>query len=279
MNFNKITLAALMALLFVACSDDNKSVSAMGGAEEEQGVYALAGLVGDIYPKLVKVTDSEKTSSDSLEYEGSIFAAKGTVVTVYELDSLTFDTTGRSFVDTVDNDDGRFEFKDLALNSPYVLIETRDSCYYENCGERGIFYGYRAGKAVDSTRGDKYPLTLSAIVDLRQVKKLNVSTLTSVKIPLLREFIAEGKSFDEANRMAERKILEDFGIYNDLGAFETMDQEGSELPFVNELARLDDWDLRIDFLFTDVMLYFASPKAFSIRECNIRRIIWLKKMA
>ena len=43
MNFNKITLAALMALLFVACSDDNKSVSAMGGAEEEQGVYALAG--------------------------------------------------------------------------------------------------------------------------------------------------------------------------------------------------------------------------------------------
>ena len=46
MNFNKITLAALMALLFAACSDDNKSVSAMGGAEEEQGVYALAGLVG-----------------------------------------------------------------------------------------------------------------------------------------------------------------------------------------------------------------------------------------
>ena len=266
MNFNKITLAALMALLFVACSDDNKSVSAMGGAEEEQGVYALAGQIGNIYPKLLKVVDSTKVKADSLEYEGSIFAAKGTVVTVYELDSLTFDTTGRSFVDTVDNDDGRFEFKDLALNSPYVLIETRDSCYYENCGERGIFYGYRAGKAVDSTRGDKYPLTLSAIVDLRQVKKLNVSTLTSVKIPLLREFIAEGKSFEEANRMAERKILEDFGIYSDLGAFETMDQEGSELPFVNELARLDDWDLRIDFLFTDVMLYFASPKAFSIRE-------------
>lgn len=261
-------MAMLLAFMFAACSEE-PTVSPLaqdGGYTEEQGVYALAGLVGDIYPKLVKVADSEEASSDSLEYEGSVFASKGTIVTVYELDSLTFDTTGRSFVDTVDNDDGRFEFKDLALNSPYVLIETRDSCYYENCGERGIFYGYRAGKAVDSTRGDKYPLTLSAIVDLRQVKKLNVSTLTSVKIPLLREFIAEGKSFEEANRMAERKILEDFGIYNDLGAFETMDQEGSELPFVNELARLDDWDLRVDFLFTDVMLYFASPKAFSIRE-------------
>ena len=72
MNFNKITLAVLMALLFVACSDDNKSVSAMGGAEEEQGVYALAGMVGDIYPKLVKVADLKETSSDSLEYEGAV---------------------------------------------------------------------------------------------------------------------------------------------------------------------------------------------------------------
>ena len=39
MNFNKITLAALMALLFVACSEENKLLGVMGGAEEEQGVY------------------------------------------------------------------------------------------------------------------------------------------------------------------------------------------------------------------------------------------------
>jgi len=271
MNFNKITLAALMALLFAACSDESKSLGSMGGAEEEQGVYALAGQIGNIYPKLLKVVDSTKVKADSLEYEGSVFAAKGTVVAVYELDSLTFDTTGRSFVGTVDNDDGHFNFKDLALNSPYVLIETRDSCYYENCEERGIFYGRRARQIIDSASGYKYPLTLSAIVDLRQVKKLSVSTLTSVKIPLLREFIAEGKSFEDANQMAERKILEDFGIYDDLGAFETLDQEGSELPYVNELARLDDWDLGIDFLATDVVLYFASSKAFSNQEAAVEQ--------
>ena len=271
MNYSRISglmackMAMLLAFMFAACSDE-PSVSPLtqdGGYTEEQGVYALAGRVGDIYPKLMKAVDSTKVKNDTLEYEGSIFAAKGAVVTVYELDSLTFDTTGRSFVDTVDNDDGHFEFKDLALNSPYVLIESRDSCYYENCGERGIFYGSRARQIIDSASGYKYPLTLSAIVDLRQVKKLSVSTLTSVKIPLLREFIAEGKSFEEANRMAERKILENFAIYNDLGTFETMDQEGSELPYVNELARMDNWDLRVDFLSTDVVLYFASPKAFS----------------
>lgn len=272
MNYSKISgqfvckMAMLLAFVFAACSEDDSPINgAHGGAAEEQGVYALTGQSGNIYPKLLKVVDSTKVKADSLEYEGSVFAAKGTVVTVYELDSLTLDTTGRSFVDTVDNDEGRFEFEDLALNSPYVLIETRDSCYYENCEERGIFYGDH-DRRIDSTRGYEYSLTLSAIVDLRQVKKINVSTLTSMKVPLLREYIAEGESFEEANRMAERKILEDFGIYDDLGAFETLNQESSELPYVNELARLDDWDLGFDFLYTDVMLYFVPPKAFSIRE-------------
>ncbi len=31
MNFNKITLAALMALLFTACSDESGSLGSMGG--------------------------------------------------------------------------------------------------------------------------------------------------------------------------------------------------------------------------------------------------------
>ena len=279
MNYSKFSglvackMAMLLAFMFAACSDE-PSVSPLaqdGGYTEEQGVYALAGQIGNIYPKLLKVVDSTKVKADSLEYEGSVFAAKGTVVTVYELDSLTLDTTGRSFVGTIDNDDGHFSFKDLALNSPYVLIETLDSCYYEDCEEQRLVYGYQTRLDVDSTREYEYSLTLSAIVDLRQVKKINVSTLTSMKIPLLREFIAEGKSFEEANRMAERKILEDFGIYDDLGAFETLNQESSELPYVNELARLDDWDLGMDFLATDVVLYFASPKAFSNQEAVVEQ--------
>ncbi len=35
MNFNKITLAALMALLYAACTDENGSLGAMGGAEQK----------------------------------------------------------------------------------------------------------------------------------------------------------------------------------------------------------------------------------------------------
>ena len=91
MNYSKFSglvackMAMLLAFMFAACSDE-PSVSPLaqdGGYTEEQGVYALAGQIGNIYPKLLKVVDSTKVKADSLEYEGSVFAAKGTVVTVY----------------------------------------------------------------------------------------------------------------------------------------------------------------------------------------------------
>jgi len=281
MNFNKITLAALMALLFAACSDDNKSVSTMGGAEEEQGVYALTGQIGNIYPKLISVDDPAKTDDDSSKYEGSVFAAKGAIVTVYELDSLTLDTTGRSFVDTVDNDEGRFEFKDLALNSPYVLIETLDSCYKEDCLDRGMLFGgqrfsysfYCSDSLFAGTEDcvKKYLNVLSAVVDLRNVKKVSVNSLTTSKNSLLKKYFAEGKSFAEASKMAEQEILESLGIYEDLGAFEDLSSSESELPYVNELFRLNDFGVRYGISKIDIPLYFAPSKAFSIQGKDMER--------
>ncbi|MDY6387138.1 MAG: hypothetical protein SPL21_06660, partial [Fibrobacter sp.] len=256
MNYSKFSglvackMAMLLAFMFAACSDE-PSVSPLaqdGGYTEEQGVYALAGQIGNIYPKLISVDDPAKTDDDSSKYEGSVFAAKGAIVTVYELDSLTLDTTGRSFVDTVDNDEGRFEFKDLALNSPYVLIETLDSCYKEDCLDRGMLFGgqrlsyssYCSDSLFAGTEDcvKKYLNVLSAVVDLRNVKKVSVNSLTTSKNSLLKKYFAEGKSFAEASKMAEQEILESLGIYEDLGAFEDLSSSESELPYVNELFRL-----------------------------------------
>ena len=138
-------LAMLLAFVFAACSEDSPSVGAMGGAEEETGLYTLAGRVGNVYPKLMSVTDSAKAGGDSSKYGGSVFADEGTVVAVYELDSLTLDTTGRYFVGAVGNDSGSFAFENLALKSPYVLIETLDSCYIEDCSDRGMLFGSQTG--------------------------------------------------------------------------------------------------------------------------------------
>ena len=279
MNFNKITLAALMALLLAACSDNDVA----GGTEEETCVYSLVGRVGNVYPKLLMSTENEDESNDSLKNDGSMFAAKGTVVTVYELDSLTIEKTGRFFVDTVDNDSGRFAFESLVLNSPYVLIETLDLCYEEDCRERGAFYGNNASRPasmVDSSRGRTYSQVLKAIVNLRDVKKVSVSSLTTSKIPLLQKYFDEGKSFAEAGKMAEREILENLGIYEDLGGFDNLNDENSELAYVNELIRMNEKDMLKDLRGTDPMLVYAVPPKLFVGQCEIREQYYLnsKKM-
>ena len=119
MNYSKISgqlvckMAMLLAFVFAACSEDNSPINgAHGGAAEETGVCALAGRVGNVYPKMLVAVD-----------ENLMLAPKGSSITVYELDSLTFDTTGRSFVSSINDDEGRFVIDSLDFDSPYVLIE------------------------------------------------------------------------------------------------------------------------------------------------------------
>ena len=97
---------------------------------------------------------------------------------------------------------------------------------------------------------------------MRKTQSVSVNSLTSAKIPLLREFIADGKTFEEANRMAEREILEGFGIYEDLGAFETLNEEKSELPYVSALMWYDDLNLRFYIEREEKFILYASPKNF-----------------
>ncbi len=253
LNFNRTfvrKMAMLTALVFAACSENNDTVA--GGTVEETGVYALVGQVGDVYPKLLRMDDGG-TVEESSRFEGSVFAAKGSVVTVYELDSLTFDTTGRLFADTVDNDEGRFAFDSLALNSPYVLIEKWEP--YDSVSVRLN----SDEEKLDTTV--KYR-TFKTIVDLRKKQSVSVNSLTSAKIPLLMSYVAEGKAFAEATKMAERKILEDFGVYEDLGAFETLNEENSDLPYVSALMQYDDFNLRFYLEREDKFLYYASSKNF-----------------
>ncbi|WP_173475745.1 FISUMP domain-containing protein [Fibrobacter succinogenes] len=257
MNYLKISgqlvckMLVLLAFAFAACSDNQVS----GGVTEETRVYALSGRVGDVCPKLLKVADSSGVYVDTVKYEGSVFAEKGSIITVYELDSLTLDTTGRFFVDTVDNDSGHFEFKEMNLRSPYVLIGEQVSSPDVRDKRGTIVYTY---------------YNYSAIVDLRNVKNVSISTLTTMKVPLLQKYFAEGNSFAQASKMAEREILEEFGVYEDLGAFEKMNEDGSELPYVNTMARLSESDIRSELNF-ETQLYYSSPKAFSNRKSAVEQ--------
>jgi uncharacterized protein (TIGR02145 family) len=260
MNYSKISgqfvckMAMLLAFVFAACSEDNSPMNgAHGGAAEEQGYYALAGRLGDVYPKLLLGDSIGDTSS----HGNLMLAPKGASIIVYELDSLTFDTTGRSFVGSVDDDEGHFVFNSLDLSSPYVLIDeyvpSRDTCRYVTAllplEDRCFEYTIKEKQ-------------LRAIVDLRKNEKISVNSLTSAKVPLLQGYLAEGMTFAEANQMAERKILEDLGIFEDLGSFEEMFDDDSELSYVNKLVQYTEASVRDGLEWGDVVDNYVSPQKF-----------------
>ena len=243
MNYTKMAgqfvckMAMPLALMFAACSTEEGSqpLTDMGGSSEEPRIVAmnLDGNIGKAYPRVLGVED-EKGNWISPKNESSFVAKKGAIVTAFELDSVTLDTTGRYVADTVDNDDGGFAFDTIPFDNSYVLVSVLDSCYSQNCQEEGLKY-YNGNALLDSNV--KYSRMLTAIVDLREYEKINVNLLTHMKTPLLRQYVAEGNSFADANKMAEREILKSYGVYADLGGFEDAEkEERDELTYVQQLV-------------------------------------------
>ena len=110
MNYSKISgqnvckMAMFFAFMLAACSEDNSLMNeAHGGSTEETNVYALAGRVGDVYPKVMRLQGLDLSSQNG---EGHSDVNQGTVVVVSELDSLTLEKTGRSFVCNFNHVDG-----------------------------------------------------------------------------------------------------------------------------------------------------------------------------
>lgn len=269
MNFNKITLAALMALLFVACSDDGKTVA--GGAAEETGVQAslekftIAGKVGNVLPRVLMVKDSSEMSPQE-----NVSVNGGMVIAVYELDSASLNVAAARYVsETLSDSSGNFSFEELSLKSPYVMISVLNSCRSEDCYEMGVDYYqhyYYGGMEPDTS----YLKVLNAIVDLRETRDVSVNILTHIKVPVLCKYVSEGLSFSEANSLAEKTILERYGVYDKLGSFEKLDDTNSDLAFVRQVIQeyemMEEWsrtDAVHDLMVLIEQFWNASPDAFA----------------
>ncbi|MBO7414048.1 MAG: hypothetical protein J6U20_10395 [Fibrobacter sp.] len=251
-----LVMAFVLILMFSGCSNDESKqpVGSLGGAEEETGIYALSGRAGDVYPKSMRLT---KPSSNEGNEGIRLTAKKGVVVVIHELDSLTLDTTGLVFVDTIDNENGQFAFGKFSLNSPYTLIEIQDSCIAHDCQTRGVWgsenyrrsipvpcnydslYEAWGGGSMPTSCGildsTKHPIPLSAILDVRKHDEISINSLTYLKIPLVKKYFAEGMDFAAASKKAEQELLENFGIYEDLGDFESLESVNGELSYVLQM--------------------------------------------
>ena len=231
MKYSKIsekfvcTMATLLALMFAACSENGSPVA--GGTVEETGVQAsldnisVAGKASLV--PMFEAAGNEYDANATLNYENAI--AK-----MYELDSVTLDTTGKTFVGSFTNGSGEFRFDSVSLSSPYVMLKVYPYIYsiYDYADEYLVAYNENP---------------LSVIVDLRVTNNISINTLTFFETDRLRELVKSGKTFAEAKQQAGRDVLDAFGFYDVPFVFDKGEYENDSVY----VMALDVVDYFIDF--------------------------------
>ncbi|WP_129594679.1 RagB/SusD family nutrient uptake outer membrane protein [Seramator thermalis] len=119
---------------------------------------------------------------------------KGSEVKLYELDN-SLKQAGVNYTTRIISDEGDFDFGDLEVSSPYVLL-TADGYYFNEVGG-------------DLSEGR---LSLDALVDVSKQQDINVNILTHLKKERILTLIKAGKSFEDANKQAQRELLTCFAL-------------------------------------------------------------------
>lgn len=205
-SFKMLGVALCASLLACGSDDDNKVT---GGAAEETSIFAMDTVV---------VT--------GVSQKGPFVT--GSVVTLQELDGITFNQTGNSFKGKIKSDKGDFSVTGINLSSPYAMLEA--SGYYRD---------EISGKKSSGT------ITLNAITDLSNRKTVNINLLTHLEFERVLELVGKKKvSIVKAKAQAEKEIFESFGIdgefaeSEDLNIFKSGD-ENAALLAVSVLLQSD----------------------------------------
>lgn len=130
----------------------------------------------------------------------------GSSVTVQELDGKTLAQTGKSFMGKISNDKGEFSISSVSLASQYAILEATG--YYRN---------------EISGNKSKGTMTLNALTDLKDRKKVNINLLTHLEYERALYLIGTGLSVDKAKKQAESEIFKAFSIEGDFVNSEDLD--------------------------------------------------------
>ncbi len=130
----------------------------------------------------------------------------GSSVTVQELDGKTLAQTGKSFKGKISNDKGEFAISSVTLASQYAILEA--SGYYRN---------------EISGNKSKGIITLNALTNLSDRKKVNINLLTHLEYERALYLIGTGHSVEKAKKQAETEIFKAFGIEGEFASSEDLD--------------------------------------------------------
>ena len=219
MKIEKILMAFLVSLVFVACFEDNNL------AADDPSIESSNDLNLSSSSDLNVSSSSEENapaSSSSIQIEESMTtytgikiysAQRNTCFEVSELDSVTLDPT-RIANDMWDRPiynpgDSFFVIGSLSVKSPYVKI---------------LVYSH-----------DQYN-----IVDLRESDAFAVNTKTYLESIRLVYLMKSGMKFADAKKQASKEVLQAFGTYND--SYDKGDIENIEdQDYTNYMAFIADF--------------------------------------
>lgn len=118
----------------------------------------------------------------------------GSKVTLFELDR-NFQPTGKSFVTKIATDEGDFDIGNVELISPFVRLVAD-----------GYFYNEVEGEISEGV------VSLDALADLTNKQSVNVNILTHLKKDRILKMIKDGKTYEEANELAQNELLTAFAL-------------------------------------------------------------------
>ena len=216
-NWNKIIFgcAALMLVLGACSNEDASAVAPVSAQKSESGENAKVSPVEDLNNAHVEGQAAILSRMDFGHKNVYLYYELASKVRMYELDSVTLDTTGVIWRNFVLDTNGNFSFDGVSLQSPYVMIET---------------------EPVKTLDGMILRVSPRVIVDVRKTNNVSVNMLTYLESFRLRHLVQSGMSFDEAKAQAMREVLDAFGLYD-----EPLDYDKKDNDHVQEYLDFTGW--------------------------------------
>jgi surface protein len=117
----------------------------------------------------------------------------GTRVSLQEL-TENFTQTGNTFSTEMTSNAGRFEIRNIELESSYALLSAS-----------GFYFNEVRGEISEA------PLTLNGLVDLSKANTVNLNVITHLQRPRIEYLIDEGLTFSDATEQSRGELLNIFG--------------------------------------------------------------------
>ena len=175
----------------------------------------------------------------------------GSTLSIQPMDSK-LQVLGSMFSTAITDDLGNFMLGSKEFSTPYAEFMAN-----------GYFFNEVKGELSNGT------LTLRAIVDLQDNTTVNVNILTHLKYSRIKNLVASGKTYSDANELAQKELLTAFGLANltnkDVSSFSIISgtDESAALIAISSLLLMERTEAALTEYMAKLSSDFGKNGAFS----------------